>query len=198
MLATIDSYNVFPRSGPNDCPFLLLDGHPSRTMLPFLAYINNPETKWKTCFGVPYGTHIWQPADSSEINGCFKMTLQRTKDEYLKSKLGSDKSFAQTDVIPILNKSWQNSIGNKEKARKAILNRGWLALNYALVDDDRLLGNEKQSKRIMRRRQPLMDVSNLPNELNKTGEFYNSVCDTLFRDEAQAKARKRKYEEKQK
>jgi hypothetical protein len=55
MLATIDSYNVFSQNGPNDFPFLLLGGHPSCTMLPFLAYINNPEAK---CFGVPY-RHIF-------------------------------------------------------------------------------------------------------------------------------------------
>jgi hypothetical protein len=64
MLGAIDSNNVFPRNGPNDVPFLLLDGHQSRTTLEFLTYVVNPETKWKACFRVPYGTHIWQPADS--------------------------------------------------------------------------------------------------------------------------------------
>lgn len=73
MLQFIDDSGAFPLNGPNDFPFLLLDGHHSRMTLDFVQYVNNPTTRWMACLGVPYGTHIWQPADSSEINGSFKI-----------------------------------------------------------------------------------------------------------------------------
>jgi hypothetical protein len=57
-------------------PFLLLDGHHSRMMLSFLQYINNPKTKWFTCFGVPYATHIWQVSDACSLNGALPMPLK--------------------------------------------------------------------------------------------------------------------------
>ena len=60
-LAHIDSFNVFRR-----------DGHHSRFELPFLQYIHD-NNKWTACIGVPYATHWWQVADSSEVNGAYKM-----------------------------------------------------------------------------------------------------------------------------
>jgi hypothetical protein len=131
------------------------------------------------------------------INGSFKMTLQRTKEEYLNSKFGLKHSFLQTDVIPILNKAWGKSIGQKDKARKAILDRGWLVLNYTLLDDDRLLCNETPTNPIIHR-QPMIDVANLAQQINTTGPFFNSVLDHLIADEAKAEGRKRKWEEQQK
>ena len=79
MLRMIDESGVSPRTPELGTPFLLLDGHHSRTKLPFLRYINDQEHLWKCCIGVPYATHLWQPADSSELNGCFKMKLAQVK-----------------------------------------------------------------------------------------------------------------------
>lgn len=64
MLHEIDKNNLYDRS-EGAVPFLLLDGHHSRTKLPFLEYITDPEHEWMVCVGVPYGTHLWQVADSS-------------------------------------------------------------------------------------------------------------------------------------
>lgn len=77
MLNAIDSHDVFGRSENNGVPFLLLDGHGSRTRLPFLEYITNQDHPWMVCIGVPYGTHIWQVHDSSELNGTFKIKLSK-------------------------------------------------------------------------------------------------------------------------
>jgi hypothetical protein len=41
MLSFIDKNDVFPRNGPSDTPFLLLDGHQSRTRYALLRYITN-------------------------------------------------------------------------------------------------------------------------------------------------------------
>ena len=76
----MDEIDLFPRmpDGPN--PFLLLDGHGSRFELPFMEYINQPETMWFVCIGVPYGTSYWQVGDSPEQNGCFKMKKTEAKE----------------------------------------------------------------------------------------------------------------------
>jgi hypothetical protein len=71
MLDFLDTLNVFPQDNPDLYPFLLLDGHQSRTKLEFLEYICDDNHKWCCCIGVPYGTHIWQAAHSLERNGCF-------------------------------------------------------------------------------------------------------------------------------
>jgi hypothetical protein len=47
-------------------PVLLLDGHHSYLKLPLLEFINDDSHKWAVCLGAPYGTHIWQVADSLE------------------------------------------------------------------------------------------------------------------------------------
>jgi hypothetical protein len=77
MLEQIDSYILFPHSEEDGVPFLLVDRHHSRTHLPFLKYITDDAHRWKVCIGVPYGMHIWQPQDSTEFNGTFKMKLYK-------------------------------------------------------------------------------------------------------------------------
>jgi hypothetical protein len=52
---------------------LLLDGHHIHFEIPFLDYIHDCWHNWVVCIGMPYGMHIWQVADSSEMNGAFKL-----------------------------------------------------------------------------------------------------------------------------
>jgi hypothetical protein len=82
MLKLIDSQNVYKQKDGLQ-PVLVLNGHHSRLKLPFLKYINNPDHLWTVCLGAPYGTHIWQVVDSSELNGFFKIALSKAKVEYL-------------------------------------------------------------------------------------------------------------------
>ena len=72
MLQALDELNIFPSGKGLPDPFIILDGHSSRFELPFLEYINNDKHHWWASIGVPYGTHLWQVGDSSELNGCFK------------------------------------------------------------------------------------------------------------------------------
>jgi len=84
MLKYLDQLGIYVRSVAY--LFLLLDGHHSQMMLPFLEYINDPEHKWVGCFGVPYATHVWQVADTSSLNGCFKIELTKAKQKYLQQE----------------------------------------------------------------------------------------------------------------
>ena len=86
MLEALDRLNIFDRSEAGLNPFILLDGHGSRFELDFLKYVNKKETKWEVCIGLPYGTSYWQVGDSSEQNGCFKMSLTRAKQELVTKK----------------------------------------------------------------------------------------------------------------
>jgi hypothetical protein len=114
---------------------LLVDGHHSRTRLPFLEYIIDPAHPWRVCIGVPYGTHVWQPHDSTELNGTFKARMYKEKLLYLSEKPpGMDTTWSTTDIIPLLNRTWEATLGNQYKAKKSIMERGWNPLNYVLLD----------------------------------------------------------------
>jgi hypothetical protein len=133
MLKLLDDLNVYDRSN-GKLPVLILDGHHSRMKLPFLKYINDSDHQWSVCLGVPYGTHIWQVADSSELNGNFKIALTKAKAEYLQHKETINQKFVPTDIIPLLNMAWEGTFNRVDTARRAVLERGWNPLNYVLLD----------------------------------------------------------------
>jgi hypothetical protein len=85
MLRAMDKLEFFPRA-LNLKPFLLLDGHGSRFEVEFLKYIANKEHPWSICFGVPYGTNLWQVADSSDQNGMFKIYETEANEKLLEYK----------------------------------------------------------------------------------------------------------------
>jgi hypothetical protein len=137
MLETIDKHNVMDRTNAKQ-PVLLLDGHHSRFELPFLHYIHDDNHPWTVCLGVPYGTHIWQVADSPEMNGSFKIALYKAKREYLQCKSNDNQKFVPTDVIPLVNIAWEKSFARHEYVRRAIIKRGWGPLNFVLLDHPKL------------------------------------------------------------
>ena len=57
MLREFDAMSTFKRDD-GKVPFLLLDGHGSRTELEFLKRINDLEHEWVACIGVPRGTSL--------------------------------------------------------------------------------------------------------------------------------------------
>ena len=74
VLRYMDSIELFARED-GKIPFLLLDAHGSRLTLEFLRYVNDPSHKWCVCIGVPYGTSLWQVADSEELNASFQIAF---------------------------------------------------------------------------------------------------------------------------
>jgi hypothetical protein len=194
MLATIDNAGIFSREEGEGVPFLLIDGHHSRTRLPFLNYINNPAHLWKVCIGVPYATHMWQPHDSSELNGSFKTKLYKTKETYLHEKPPSLKKFSPTDIIPILNKIWPATLGNSEFGKKALLERGWSVLNYSLLDDPRLIGYshiDETTTEVGEDNGFGLDTQTI----NNTRVGFSNALDKMIDDRLKSEGRKRKYDE---
>ncbi len=61
----------------------------------------------------------------------FKINLTKAKCEYIK-KWGAPR-FEPTDIVPLVNKSFPQSFGNKKRVVKAVADRGWNPLNYNLL-----------------------------------------------------------------
>ena len=115
--------------------FLLLDGHGSRLQLPFLKYINNPKDNWIIYIEVHYGTALWQVGDSKEQNGSFNNATTKAKDELpaFKESIGLSYGLVPTDMMPVINNSWRQSVARIEKNKHVISDRGWNPLNRALT-----------------------------------------------------------------
>ena len=137
ILKHLDNLGLYDKERKNGImPFLLLDGHQSRFELDFLRYINNEQTKWNACIGVPYGTALWQVGDSLQQNGKFKILLTKKKRELFEKRL---KTFQQhvhllkTDIMVIIKDVWPEAFGNVESNLKAIYLRGWNPLTKILL-----------------------------------------------------------------
>ena len=137
-LATMDHHDLFERSS-NRMPFLLLDGHHSRFELPFLEYVTNADHPWMICIGVPYGTSLWQVADSKEQNGSYKIAIAKAKKQLLEKRLDmylDSPGIYATDIMIIVNNAWEQSFARIDLNKKAISDRGWGPLNYNLLNDE--------------------------------------------------------------
>jgi hypothetical protein len=208
MVSIIDQNGVYDRTKLNANnkpiqPVLLLDGHQSRLKLPFLRYINDKDHKWTVCLGVPYGTHIWQVADSSELNGCFKIALNKAKREYMKLKPWNNKKWLPTDIIPLINMAWVKSFARVDTARKAIIKRGWYALNYVLLDHPGLIRECVQEENGTN---TTTDTTNsnctnaaaVAKAVNTDGAASSGLLETLLEEKAKEIGRINKYEERKK
>jgi hypothetical protein len=142
MLKVMDDLEVFERIPGGPVPFLLLDGHHSRLEVKFLDYIFDPADKGFVCIGVRYTTHYWQVADSSELNGTYKMVLTRAKEVHFLAKPPGHRGWSSTDIIPLVNFAYPLSFGIVERGKKAIQNCGWGPLNYALLQNADILSTK--------------------------------------------------------
>ena len=117
-------------------PFVLLDGHGSRFDIEFLEYINDPSHRWNVCLGVPYGTALWQVADSSQQHGLFKMLLNMAKRKLFRKRMDSclqDMHLVKTDIVPLVRECFMTAFGNVESNRRVISDRGWAPYNRNLL-----------------------------------------------------------------
>ena len=140
---SLQLYNVDKAAGL--IPFVLLDGHTSRFELKFLDYITHHEDhQWNVCIGVPYGTAVWQVADSSQQNGKFKMLLNENKKKLFNERLQIFQQklhLMRTDILPLVNSSWPQAFADVENNKKAISERGWFPFNRNLLRSDIICAN---------------------------------------------------------
>jgi hypothetical protein len=169
--------------------------------LEFLEYINNDNCKWHVNIGVPYGTHIWQVADSSQVNGLFKIKVAETKREY--NDLKGLQSLQMSDIVPIVNTAFEASFRIAANARTAIKERGWgPSLNYCLLLDKRLSGrpNDNQQSTVTTETITVgsdtitdsgCDGDKCTIEFNNTEEFAALLTDKIVDDRNRQEGRKK-------
>ena len=58
-----------------------------------------------------------------------------------------DEGIVDTDLMPIVNSAWKRSIGQIDKNKNAISNRGWCPLNRALLLDPDILASRSSKER---------------------------------------------------
>jgi hypothetical protein len=84
-----------------------------------------------------------QVADLSKVNGLFKTKIGETKREY--NELKGTQSLSMSDIVPIVNTTFDQSFCNAANTRHAISECGWVpALKYCLLNDKRLSGRPKE------------------------------------------------------
>jgi len=202
MLEHIDSFGIYDRVGNKRLPSLILDGHHSRLEVPFLDYIHGDSHKWKTCFGVPYGTHVWQLADSSQVNGKFKMGVTKIKRRIYEAKPDNKKQFGPTDVIPILNYAFEEGFGhtNISSIKNAIADRGWYPANYALLLHPAVVKTKESYSTSLeattKRRIIFPEEESINMSTGTAGEYMEKLLrDTLKKDGMRQKLKRQKEEE---
>ena len=183
-LSTLDHYQVFNRTIDRK-PFLLLDGHGSRFELPFLQYVTDTDHPWMVCQGVPYGTSLWQVADSSEQNGAFKAALSDVKSQIVKKRLDmmmDVPSIIPTDIIPIINYAWERSFARVDSSKKAISDRGWGPLNYNLLTHNQILPTMTKTESIELRSMRKIESSLSTQQSSTTGIIHSTSLSDLTDD----------------
>ena len=110
----------------------------------------NPNHRWYISFGYPYGTHKWKFGDSVYGNDALKTEETRQKRVVLVQQElinCNHLSLQKTNLIPIVNYSWDRSFGIAKNNQEAQLKRGWNHINRKLlVDPDAIRTKEDQRK----------------------------------------------------
>jgi hypothetical protein len=70
----------------------------------------------------------------SELNGAFKLGVSKRGKEIYKAKPSNLKGkWKMTNIIPVVNGAYATSYCWVDKCKKAVTDRGWGLLNYALL-----------------------------------------------------------------
>ena len=79
------------------------------------------------CIGVLYGTAYWQLGDSKDKSGAFRIVITCKKQFMIEKIVRAGLSGLQmmpTDIISLVNKSWEVSFGRVRTNKKFISKRG--------------------------------------------------------------------------
>lgn len=101
----------------------LFDSHNSQLSEPLMNYIRDVEHEWFICFGMPYGTSLWQVGDSKQQTESYKIGVTKYKEKIVQNKLTefwSNPQFEYYDIIPAVNKAWADSFTHASSNKEAI------------------------------------------------------------------------------
>ena len=124
----------------------------------------------------------WQVGDSNEQNGSFNMALTNGKKDLLdwKYSLGlQNEGTVDSDLIPLINKAWDESFTIFEKNKNAISDQGrWNPLKNYLLLDQTLRCTMTTKDRSEEYNQPNQTIS--PNRHQSTSDWDSPI--TFFDD----------------
>jgi hypothetical protein len=129
------------------------------------------------------------------MNGSYKLALTKFKWELLTILTKKGSGYMQTDIVPLVQKSWHASFAKKEKAKSAIAKGGWNPLNYVLLDHLNL--NSSLASRASNQTENITDSSEALS-INTEGNKFKQYLNQFIMTEAKREGRKRKLEEQQK
>jgi hypothetical protein len=92
---------------------------------------------------LPYGTSYWHVVDSTEQNGCFKITLLKAKQALVakKNDYGLKFTIDKRDAVKLVKEAWAVSFARVITNRRAVLHIGWRpkALNFNVLLNSKIL-----------------------------------------------------------
>ena len=147
----LDELEIFPRTEGLPNPFVILDGHNSRLGLSFLQYVNHDAHKWTINIGVPSGAHLWLGGNTADLNWLFNVEMAKAKEDliYNKREICQSQRIQPTDFIPLINRAWSLSFGNKSaglNGLNVLSTRGWNPMNRALLTNKEILKTRYTTK----------------------------------------------------
>ena len=137
ILKHLDECGIYDRDTDPFTPTTIqMDSHHTRFALDFLSYCVQKETKWMVTIGCPEATHLWQVQDATELNGRHKTEMYKAKEKLLtfRRSMGLSLDMNRKDIIPLVNRAWNESFAVVETNRNAIEERGWNPMNAALLN----------------------------------------------------------------
>jgi hypothetical protein len=102
--------------------------------------------------------------------------------------------FISTNIIPLVNACWKQTLGKIGFLKKSLIERGWMILNYCLVDNPWLLEKPTIISSTIDNNQQASDCSTI-NTINPVSARYFNTLDKLLDDQLKSDGRKRKYTE---
>jgi hypothetical protein len=133
-------------------------------------------------------------ADSSELNGSYKIALTERKKKFLQAKPPGHNQFSMTDIITLVRHAWEQSFGQADIAKKAVAKRGWGPLNYAFFDSPDLIRDDRQN--IATNKRKINQVSTEEVKVNHDGEVATGYLVMIFEDKLKSDALWKQSEEK--
>ncbi len=129
-----------------------------------------------------------QVGNAGPLNGAYKVELAKAKHKYIEKR--ETPRFELTAIVPLVNKAFPKSFGNRKSAVKAIANRRWNPLNYNILTS---LPREKDVVDLTTaasKSDAVIHILRLNIE-SGVGSYY---IDRLIKEEKKSKGRKNKFE----
>ncbi|GAX15921.1 hypothetical protein FisN_UnNu072 [Fistulifera solaris] len=157
VLKTLDELGVYERGPGLPEPCCLLDGFRSRLSFneDLLQYCNDSAHKWNITLGVP---QLAAGVDANEATTAFRRAFAEKTLQLLEFQcdMGWEPKVEPTDLMPLIQKAWAQSLAQSQTNRQALAQRGWYPPTRKLLQDVEQIRAMKQEDYRQSRRHVLV------------------------------------------